>query len=257
VSSFLNITKVSSNNDITKILKGITGKGSGPYLPIGPYRITSGFGPRIYNNKTQNHEAIDMVPKIPTANPPVHAMFDGTVAFAFGDWKTLSYAKKEEASGGNNVVLTHKINNRSITTSYLHLDKVQSYLKSGSKVRGGEMIGIMGTTGSSSAPHLHLSMHEYINNTRVVLNPTPYLEGANSTDIDNRLALDHTNSTTSQNITRRQTDKSVIARSAEAINKIKRTIFGSTLPDIVGVSGDVRKRTSMTNESFDYLKRLI
>ena len=50
-------------------------------------------------------------------------------------------------------------------TSYSHQTKFASGIKPGAKVRQGQIIGYVGTTGLSTGPHLHYEM--WVNNTRV------------------------------------------------------------------------------------------
>jgi murein DD-endopeptidase MepM/ murein hydrolase activator NlpD len=40
-------------------------------------------------------------------------------------------------------------------TSYSHLSRIEKGIKKGAKVRQGEVIGYVGTTGLSTGPHLH------------------------------------------------------------------------------------------------------
>ncbi len=84
------------------------------------------------------HHGVDYA--APTGTP-VQSISDGTVI-----------AKGYQAAGGGNFV---KIKHNSVyTTSYMHLSKFGDGISTGVRVRQGQIIGFVGTTGLSSGPHL-------------------------------------------------------------------------------------------------------
>ena len=71
---------------------------------------------------------------------------------------------------GNQVMVDHGyVNGNSVMSSYNHLQGFT--VSSGSKVRGGDVVGYSGSTGTSTACHLHFEV--YINGNTV--DPYPYL----------------------------------------------------------------------------------
>jgi murein DD-endopeptidase MepM/ murein hydrolase activator NlpD len=74
----------------------------------------------------------------------------GTDVHAVGDAK-VSFAGRQ-GGFGNLIILDH---GRGYTTYYAHLSKIRKGLKAGVQVARGEMIGLVGSTGHSTAPHLH------------------------------------------------------------------------------------------------------
>ena len=58
---------------------------------------------------------------------------------------------KYEGAGGNVVRIKH---NSVYSTAYLHLSKYAKGLKAGQRVKQGEVIGYVGSTGRSTGPHL-------------------------------------------------------------------------------------------------------
>ncbi|HOV93336.1 MAG TPA: M23 family metallopeptidase [Spirochaetales bacterium] len=108
----------------------------------GEWRQTAGFGDirlyKYYNGGTGTsvHGGIDLGVKTGT---PVHACFAGNVVFAGMRIVT-----------GNTIVLEHLPGLFSI---YMHLSKIT--VTEGEKVDQGEAIGLSGSTGLSTGPHLH------------------------------------------------------------------------------------------------------
>ena len=63
---------------------------------------------------------------------------------------------------GNYILLKHS---PKIKTAYAHLNRFAKGIRSGSKVKQGQVIGFVGTTGRSTGPHLHYEIH--LNNKKV------------------------------------------------------------------------------------------
>lgn len=108
--------------------------------PLRFTRISSGFSHRRRHPITgqiRPHTAVDYA--APTGTPVV-SIGEGTVLSA--GW---------EGGGGNTVRIRH---NSVYTTAYLHLSRFQKGIKSGVRVRQGDVIGYVGSTGSSTGPHL-------------------------------------------------------------------------------------------------------
>ena len=84
------------------------------------------------------HHGVDYA--APTGTP-VQSIGDGTVV-----------AKAYQAAGGGNYIkIKH---NSAYTTSYMHLSKYGAGIANGVRVKQGQIIGYVGTTGLSSGPHL-------------------------------------------------------------------------------------------------------
>lgn len=75
------------------------------------------------------------------AGTPVHSVADGTVTFAGWD----------RGGGGNTIKIKHAGN---LETGYLHLKNFAKGIKVGTRVSQGQLIGYVGSTGSSTGPHL-------------------------------------------------------------------------------------------------------
>lgn len=106
--------------------------------PLDQFRITSRFGPRHdpVNNRKSNHHGLDL--GAPT-HSPVMSPAPGRVRFA--GWKGR-YGRVIEIDHGNG-----------IRTRYAHLRKI--LVKKGQEVEHREKIGLVGSSGRSTGPHLH------------------------------------------------------------------------------------------------------
>lgn len=100
--------------------------------------LASGYGLRIdpIYNVTKFHEGMDF--SAPT----------GTEVFATGDGVVVS--ARYEKGYGNMITIDHGYGYR---TRYAHLSKILAF--TGRRVHRGEKIGLVGSTGKSTGPHLH------------------------------------------------------------------------------------------------------
>ncbi|MBA7534940.1 hypothetical protein ES705_27190 [subsurface metagenome] len=88
----------------------------------------------------------------------------GTEIYATGDGKILS-VKRRKTGFGNHIVIDHGYG---FETLYGHMTSFN--VKKGQKVQRGDVIGFVGSSGTSTAPHLHYEVHK--NGKRV--NPINY-----------------------------------------------------------------------------------
>jgi septal ring factor EnvC (AmiA/AmiB activator) len=100
--------------------------------------ITSGFGPRTspFTGQLANHDGLDI------GAPPNAPIF----APASGRIKVTGFDPRM----GNLVAIEHGYG---IETQYGHLARI--LVKNGQKIKRGEMLGLVGSTGLSTGPHLH------------------------------------------------------------------------------------------------------
>jgi len=120
--------------------------------PLSFSRISSNFNPRRRHprlNTIRAHHGVD------------YAAPSGTPIRAAGDGKIVRRGR--QGGYGNVVILQHGGN---ITTLYAHLSRFSS-ARDGGRVRQGDVIGYVGSTGLATGPHLH---YEYRRNG-VHLNP--------------------------------------------------------------------------------------
>lgn len=143
--------QASENNTATEGKGEVTGDLAEPMKS--PYTITSNFGGRWGST----HKGIDLVGL--GKDLSVYASDGGEVTVAKGSCAPGSghYPNNDAECGGwgNYVQITHK-GQPYEKTQYGHLDEVT--VKEGDKVEKGQKIGVMGHTGSSTAPHLHFEV---------------------------------------------------------------------------------------------------
>jgi murein DD-endopeptidase MepM/ murein hydrolase activator NlpD len=113
--------------------------------PIDGARITSGFGARKHPilGYTKMHKGMDF--GAPTGTP-IYAAGNGTVV-EIGN----------KGAYGNYVRIKH---NGTYQTAYAHASKFAKGLNKGDKVKQGQVIAYVGTTGRSTGPHLHFEVLE-------------------------------------------------------------------------------------------------
>jgi murein DD-endopeptidase MepM/ murein hydrolase activator NlpD len=119
--------------------------------------MVSGFGYRTdpFTKARKMHEGMDFTAKTGT---PIYATGDGVVERA-----------DNTASGfGNHIVIRHGFG---YETLYAHLSRYKC--RAGQRIKRGDIIGYVGSTGRSEGPHLHYEVHK---NGKVV-NPLNFYYG--------------------------------------------------------------------------------
>jgi len=120
-------------------------------------RMASGYGYRTdpFTKKRKKHKGMDFSAK---RNTPVYAPSDGVVTRA--DSRSSGY--------GKHIRIDHGFG---YTTLYAHLNKYN--VRRGQKVKRGEIIGFVGSTGRSKAPHLHYEVFK----DKIQVNPIHFYNG--------------------------------------------------------------------------------
>ncbi len=123
-------------------------------VPDGHNRLMSGYGMRIHPiYKTMRmHHGVDFTAPVGT---PIYATGNGVVIRA--ERNRHGYGLMVEVDHGYGYI-----------TRYAHMSKIE--VRQGQRVKRGEIIGLVGDTGTSTAPHLHYEVHR---NDRSV-NPVYY-----------------------------------------------------------------------------------
>lgn len=120
-------------------------------LPLShPYQVSSQFGTR----GSEDHAGIDLAV---TANTPVYAAQAGEIIAAGFD-----------GSAGNYVIIKHDFG---LYSNYFHLNETNVAV--GNKVEVKQQIGLVGSTGNSTGPHLHFGISDAL--WKSYYNPNDFL----------------------------------------------------------------------------------
>ncbi len=112
--------------------------------PIDGARLSSGFGTRRHPilGYEKAHKGVDFAAARGT---PIMAAGDGVIERA-GPY----------GSFGNYVSIRHA---QGYKTAYAHMNSIKKGVRAGARVRQGDIIGTVGSTGRSTGPHLHYEVH--------------------------------------------------------------------------------------------------
>ncbi len=114
--------------------------------PINGARISSGFGLRRHPilGYSKMHRGTDFAAATGT---PIYAAGDGVIA-----------SQGWVGGYGNYIKIRH---NNEYSSAYAHMSRFVKGLGKGSKVKQGQIIGYVGSTGRSTGPHLHYEVHKH------------------------------------------------------------------------------------------------
>lgn len=126
-----------------RLLGAIPAPGSGE-LATPAAGVTGGCGYFGCPRPGHLHNGVDF---LAPSGTPVHAADGGVVA--------LVQTSGESGGYGNFVCLQHRPH---LATCYAHLSTVAAHVREGARVRRGRAIGRVGSTGSSTTPHLHFEV---------------------------------------------------------------------------------------------------
>ena len=120
---------------------GVGEQRSGMVAPV-PGRVTSGYGMRRHPilGYRRMHRGLDFKASYGT---PIYAAADGTVSMAGRNGGHGNYVRLNHGSG--------------LQTGYSHMSRIA--VSNGTRVRRGQVIGYVGSTGLSTGPHLHYEMY--------------------------------------------------------------------------------------------------
>ncbi|MEM8917584.1 MAG: M23 family metallopeptidase [Pseudomonadota bacterium] len=123
--------------------------------PVKKYRLTSTFGFRTdpFKGRRARHKGVDMAGPVGT---PIYATADGIVGRS--QW-VRGYGNYIEINHGNE-----------IQTRYGHMSRLN--VKANARVKAGDLIGFMGSTGRSTGSHLHYEVRI----AGQAVNPMPFMQ---------------------------------------------------------------------------------
>ncbi len=109
-------------------------------------RVSDGFGPRNSpcSGCSSNHRGLDL------AGP------QGTRVGSIANGIVIASVPTDGAGLGAHVVVQHRIDGLQVRSVYGHLVAGSPAVKVGDEVKTGQLVGLLGNTGASTGPHLHL-----------------------------------------------------------------------------------------------------
>lgn len=122
--------------------------------------ISDGYGYRVppCAGCSSDHDGVDFIPGL---GQPIYAIANGVVS-----------THSEYGGLGNHVMLTHIIDGKLVESVYGHMQYGSSPLVPGQEVKAGDLVGLVGSTGQSTGPHLHFEL--LIDGVHV--DPLPWLQ---------------------------------------------------------------------------------
>jgi len=124
-----------------------------PIASVSPDHLVDTWGNARSHGRV--HEGIDI---LCSRGTPILSTTDGVVT------RITSYG-----AGGNAITVTSYALSQHY---YAHLERFGSY-QVGDRVRTGDVLGYVGSTGNATTPHLHYGI--YLAPNRTAVNPYPYL----------------------------------------------------------------------------------
>ena len=129
-------------------------------IPVSYTRISSKFTPKRWHPVLKRYRAHLGTDFAAPRGRKIYAAGDGRVTFV-----------GRKGGYGNTIIIQHPNGYR---TLYAHQSRFRSGIKRGKRVKRGELIGYVGSTGLSSGPHLHLGVYKNgraVNPLKVIKKP--------------------------------------------------------------------------------------
>ncbi len=142
VTSYVEVLRAKyGNRDYSYTTTGV-GAVRWPFPFASP--VSSGFGQRVSPCRgcSSNHRGTDFTPGDGT---PIQVVADGVVSSLDEGW-----------SFGEHVFIDSVVNGQNVTILYAHMQEGSSPLVPGQVVSAGDFVGLVGNSGASTGPHLHL-----------------------------------------------------------------------------------------------------
>ncbi|MBF4608806.1 peptidoglycan DD-metalloendopeptidase family protein [Curtobacterium sp. VKM Ac-1393] len=136
-----------ANVDASSFTNDPTGTIQWPFLTGVP--ITSGFGGRQVAGCSfcsTNHMGVDFAPGEGT---PIRVIAAGTVI----------KVQANDGGFGNDVWVEHDVDGKQFVSVYGHMEDNSFKVVTGQQIEVGDELGLVGSTGNSTGPHLHLEVH--------------------------------------------------------------------------------------------------
>lgn len=158
----------------SEVISGVTPNEAGFIFPVMGLNINNinvrkfpSYYTKDKNGNLKPHTGVDI--NIGVVGKKVLAVADGTVVYS----SAIRGSDGRYASYGECVIIHHPSIN--LFTVYGHMLENSRVVAQGQQVYQGQVLGIVGSTGNSSGPHLHFEVRTK-NSSSNAINPLPYLE---------------------------------------------------------------------------------
>lgn len=162
----------AANGTAAAIAPGVQAPAVVNPLVAGTYSLSSAYGPRVHPifGVGRMHEGDDYAAAPGT---PIHAVAAGTVI----------HAGANIGQPGTLVVVEHELDGEVWTSWYLHMYAEDIAVAEGDTVAAGQLIGLVGSAGNSTGPHLHLEIHEGPGTGGAAVDPGAWLAERGAVDV--------------------------------------------------------------------------
>lgn len=125
-----------------------------------PFKVTSPFGNRNLTGTVEGHKGIDIVPTDGSGQADVGSRWNGTISYVVSNIPDTHTGLGVSTNTGGNMVFIKT--DEGITAKHMHLKagSIPSYVTQGARIKVGQKIGEMGTTGRSTGRHLHYQLED-------------------------------------------------------------------------------------------------
>lgn len=143
--------------------------------PVQPFFVTQKFGNKSSMYKTY-HTGTDI--RLRNTDKKVRAIQDGKVIYVSNGLPWYTNGKKNANYGkgnpyGTHIKIQHELDKKKVYSLYAHLSSFN--VSVGQKVKAGDVIGIGGSTGLSTAEHLHLEVRVGLDASNKAVDAEPHL----------------------------------------------------------------------------------
>lgn len=145
----------------------------GLFYPVeqSAYHVSSAYGYRLdpWTRRVQMHLGVDFAAADGT---PIHSIADGVVVHA---------GAGIDGRSSNLVIIEHEINGEKVWSWYVHMWDHGVFVSEGDEVVAGQRIGLVGSKGRATGPHLHFEVH--VGEKGNTVNPEAYLAGIQAQNV--------------------------------------------------------------------------
>lgn len=195
-----------------------------------PFKVTSPFGKRNLAGKVEGHKGIDIVPTDGSGQAEVGSRWNGVVTYVKNNVKDSHKGLGVTTNTGGNMVFIQSDDGYLVKHMHLKYKSVPDAVKVGARVKIGQKIGDMGTTGRSTGPHLHYQLED----SKGPFDPYSNISGGNTiTNFSNGT----TTGTATTNVTSQSEGETNTGSTSGGFNSVATGVLSALSTVFSGVAG--------------------